>query len=66
MSVGLQKVEHDLVTKQPVELACYSFIDAGRRHERKDFGTVVSVSRIPGFAPLSRASVPRGQHERAT
>ena len=59
------------MTKQPVELfsqsvetnnqlACYSFIDSGRRHERKDFVTAVSVSRIPGFAPLSRASVPEG------
>ena len=65
-SVGLQKVGHDLVTKQPVELACYSFIDSGRRHERKDFVTAVSVSRLPGFAPLCRASIPTGHRERAS
>ena len=64
-SMGLQNVEHDLLTKQPVKLACYSFIDSDRGHERKDFVTAVSVSRIPGFAPLSRASVPRGPRERA-
>jgi len=41
-------------------LACHSYMDAVRRHETKDFVTVVAVARVSASAPVPRASVPIG------
>lgn len=35
-------------------------MDAVRRHETKDFVTVVAVARVSASAPVPRASVPIG------